>query len=59
MDDFQHGQAYVDPQFFDRQLDSEDPKAQQDLAADQLGIVVDLLVKLADKKIALEKFLKG
>jgi hypothetical protein len=29
------------------------------LAADQLGIVVDLLVKLADKKIALEKFLKG
>jgi hypothetical protein len=40
-------------------LDSEDPKELKDTAKKQLDIVINLLIRLTDKKIALEKFLIG
>lgn len=49
----------VNPQFFERNLENEDPKALKEQATYQLDIVVNLLIRLADKKVALEKFLKG
>jgi hypothetical protein len=51
--------SYVNPDFFERNLDSEDPQELKFTAKKQLDIVVNLLIKLTDKKIMLEKFLIG